>query len=632
MKYFITIALIFLILHSSSSFSQNDWKWGYQSTNGIRSSSRISFIDQKNNTYSILPYDNFINFQDTSFSHTGNYVNQQNVALLKLDSNGNFVNAIDFYTIPFHGVVWIENSIVVDKNMNLFIAVQFMDTLFVNESIFVRQSTSTDLVLLKFNSDFELLWGKYIYSPSQDWCHDLLLTPDGNLFMSTEHHGSGGSTSEVKYLDQVTVSFTKTILSFLKIDLNGTILWRRTASSVTPGFSGYESRIGEDGNYYVAGRSDKKIYLDEDTITNSNPENYSSYHFDIVLRPDGSLARGNIPNNRLFTLPRIPDLSGNFYFSAILWDTAVFGTDTLEFSIDTVAQIIGKMDSLHNPIWYEIMKDPWDSYGNHFLIDLKDDTLYFVSACHEDFSFLDSTYNVGYRQNLFQGKLTSEGNLVNPVISLNSNYLLPIDFKLDNCYNSIISGWFNGELIIASDTLSQSNSTIKDGFLAKSSNRKQHFLDLGNDTTITISESITLKVDEYYSNILWSTSDTTHLITIKGEGYDEGIYKFWVEAYNGACPVSDSIKVEIIDNSSIPENKINGVAFYPNPANSIIYFYENENRVIEEVNIYNQLGEKIIHQVSVSDFLDISRLQTGIYILEIVIENNRTRKKLVVKK
>ena len=157
-------------------------------------------------------------------------------------------------------------------------------------------------------------------------------------------------------------------------------------------------------------------------------------------------------------------------------------------------------------------------------------------------------------------------------------------------------------------------------------------INLGNDTLITISESLLLNIDDSFSNVLWSTGDTTPSIIINGEDFDEGIFKFWVDAYNGDCPVSDSILIEIIDNSTVFENKGDWVKFYPNPASSRIYFHTNGNRGINEINIFNQVGEKVIHQVSVDDYIDITSLRAGVYILEIVINNERTNQKLVIRK
>jgi len=533
------------------------------------------------------------------------------------------------------GGIWIENNVVVDKDMNLYVGIEFYYPLHVNDTLFVNQSTSTDIVLLKFNSEFELLWGRYIYSQAQDSFNDLLLTSDDNLFLSTQHGSGDQDSTDISFLGQKTIRCGKSIQSFMKIDLKGTILWQRLLTSYSNRTDDFISATEVNGNYYISGQLDKEIYLDEDTIMNTSDGYYSSYPYNIVLKPDGSLLQGNVLDyTPLRMYPRIPDNNGNYFFSAKLYDTTVFGYDTLIFNFDTCAEIIGKTDSLNNPIWYKIIKNPYHSYYYYFWIDVKEDTLYFVTACPEEtFSFCDSTYHVaGSSQNLLQGKFTADGNLIDPVVSLYSDFITPTHLKIDNCGNSIISGGFKGDLVVGSDTLFQTNSSIADGFLAKYCNHKQPLLNLGNDTTISLSESITLEVDNYFSNIIWSTGDTTHSITINGSDYGEGVYQFGVEAFKGTCPVKDSISITIFDDSSIPENRNNSVVFYPNPANSTINFYKNKNIDIEEVTIYNLSGKKLIHQKQVKGFIDISGLRTGVYILETTTENSKISKKLVVKK
>ena len=70
---------------------------------------------------------------------------------------------------------------------------------------------------------------------------------------------------------------------------------------------------------------------------------------------------------------------------------------------------------------------------------------------------------------------------------------------------------------------------------------------------------------------------------------------------------------------------------YPNPAQNKIHISCKAGEIIKEVNIYNQLGQKVISKKQLTNFIDVSELRKGIYIIELVSGNLRVREKLVVR-
>ncbi|MCD4724146.1 MAG: T9SS type A sorting domain-containing protein [Bacteroidales bacterium] len=51
---------------------------------------------------------------------------------------------------------------------------------------------------------------------------------------------------------------------------------------------------------------------------------------------------------------------------------------------------------------------------------------------------------------------------------------------------------------------------------------------------------------------------------------------------------------------------------------------------MDEVSIYNRLGQKVIHQRGTSNKVDVSSLVPDMYVVEVVIENMKIREKLVI--
>ena len=73
----------------------------------------------------------------------------------------------------------------------------------------------------------------------------------------------------------------------------------------------------------------------------------------------------------------------------------------------------------------------------------------------------------------------------------------------------------------------------------------------------------------------------------------------------------------------------NEIVISPNPAtNEIVVSLKNDG-IIKEVNIYNQVGQKIIHSNMMSSAIDISMIDKGIYIIEVKARNSNYKDKFI---
>ena len=72
-------------------------------------------------------------------------------------------------------------------------------------------------------------------------------------------------------------------------------------------------------------------------------------------------------------------------------------------------------------------------------------------------------------------------------------------------------------------------------------------------------------------------------------------------------------------------------SIYPNPAQNEIFISSDNGIVIDQINIYNQLGQNVIQQYRYEGSVDVSSLLPGIYFVEVVVGDERTREKLVIK-
>lgn len=71
------------------------------------------------------------------------------------------------------------------------------------------------------------------------------------------------------------------------------------------------------------------------------------------------------------------------------------------------------------------------------------------------------------------------------------------------------------------------------------------------------------------------------------------------------------------------------ISVYPNPASTSVNI-ANVDGFVNEICIYNKLGQRVIHEVNPRNTIDVSRLPQGLYIVEVVWDGHRVREKLIV--
>lgn len=74
------------------------------------------------------------------------------------------------------------------------------------------------------------------------------------------------------------------------------------------------------------------------------------------------------------------------------------------------------------------------------------------------------------------------------------------------------------------------------------------------------------------------------------------------------------------------------ITIYPNPAKNDLFVSNKNGIVLNEVTIYNQFGQIVLHQISTTRNIDISLLGQGMYIIELTSNELKIRNKLVIKK
>ena len=72
------------------------------------------------------------------------------------------------------------------------------------------------------------------------------------------------------------------------------------------------------------------------------------------------------------------------------------------------------------------------------------------------------------------------------------------------------------------------------------------------------------------------------------------------------------------------------IRLFPNPTKNEIFISIKDEAIIKEVNIYNQIGQRVIHKKGNTNIVDVSMLRNGLYIIEIETNSGIYRSKLMI--
>ena len=247
--------------------------------------------------------------------------------------------------------------------------------------------------------------------------------------------------------------------------------------------------------------------------------------------------------------------------------------------------------------------------------------------------FIDSIngWSCRYSQGINYINRTHDGGLLWNAISSVSWGGLPSIFFLDSLYGIRCSPWIgntscyntiNGGLSWSPNNLSLTPGDIYDIY----------FLDTLNGW-ISVYNGI-LYSNDFFASFEGFGYEYERFISLSIHGYSNG----WAVSNYLDCPLSkiwklnginEWIQIELvgIQNTS----PIQLLSINPNPAHSEVIISGIDANAIEEVSIYNTTGQRVLHQKGADRKVDISDLQQGLYVVEVVVGNARIRGKLIVR-
>lgn len=85
----------------------------------------------------------------------------------------------------------------------------------------------------------------------------------------------------------------------------------------------------------------------------------------------------------------------------------------------------------------------------------------------------------------------------------------------------------------------------------------------------------------------------------------------------------------VVGTNELPKVEIE-FQFYPNPARDKIHLSTSANVTIEEVRIYNQIGNEVQSVFAEFNNVDVSELSPGLYFVEVLTDKGRSIQKLII--
>ncbi|MCK9423589.1 MAG: T9SS type A sorting domain-containing protein [Bacteroidales bacterium] len=103
-----------------------------------------------------------------------------------------------------------------------------------------------------------------------------------------------------------------------------------------------------------------------------------------------------------------------------------------------------------------------------------------------------------------------------------------------------------------------------------------------------------------------------------------------IQANALGCRNESEVEAECEEVTTSEINNQNEISLFPNPARNKVVITTPDEVIIEDAIVYSQTGQKVYQGKPVNNNLDISTFQPGMYIIELVSDQWKIRKKLMV--
>ena len=539
--YFLYPAILLSLLSTRAYPQAESWDWAETATGrGKPVWCEILDVDERNNYYVSFYYEDTILLSGSVIGHYGTQISQYCAVVRYSSIYKGPDGIIDMYTQPENSIH--DAQVITDSDMKIYLAAEFRTRVFLQDTFISHgmgpYSGSREVFLAQLDKDLKLEWSGLVSSETGD---DLFgLTRKGDFIYVGVVHSPGNYNSYIAhYLGQDTVEFTHDVISILKVDFNGNLIWRRSLLTNYHALYGRDIFIGEDENLYVWGISQDHLIWGNDTIIHPFPQTTYPKTFLIRFDEDGTMKFGEFFSHDFNYRSVVVDKQKNIFYSALVYNNFIIGTDTIIINTPGNSSIIIKSDSLLKIEWYKYAYTTSSIVHPRIYLDLKNDSLVFTSPTRYDFIINEDSISVGPHSTALSASLSKEGVISDFAFFDNTKTISSTGIKTNNCFNPIISGAFIGSTYIGNDTINAFGDDYYDAIMTQAKKYPLPLLELGQDTIAC--DSLVIFAPEGYDEYIWNDGYSTEPeITVT----QTGSYRLEMADEN-LCWVVDSLYIDI---------------------------------------------------------------------------------------
>ncbi|HBS89095.1 MAG: hypothetical protein A2W91_06465 [Bacteroidetes bacterium GWF2_38_335] len=527
-----------------------------------------------------------------------------------------FLVALSFSAIQAQppGFEWIKkygtplqdavHAISEDSEGNIYLAAGFSDTITLESETLISNG-GTDALLIKCNSNGDILWFTSIGGTADDMGTEVTIDPEGNVIFSGVFH-----SHEVFIGDTILYSCGCWEFSFTsKYSSTGELQWVHSVlgegAVITNG-----QAVNSEGDIYVTGVFYMQSYFGSDTVVTAGSADIflAMYSQSGILQWVKTFGYSGYDYGADITLDNneMPVLTG--YFEK----KVTFGNDTLASSgyYDTY---IVKTDADGNPLWAKKAGGENEDQGIGICVDAQNKIyitgFYSGTTWFEDYSF-ESVGNY----DSYLARYDENGYFENAVVFGGTDHEMGTKVSVDQTGNIYACGQFSGSVTFA-DTLLTSTNYL-DSYLIKLDSdwnrvwiKQAGGLNQQKITDIAVTGNDSLYICITFSDSVFIDGDTI-------PGYGGGWDDFMV---GRILPDSLLTQTMLFTNEDF--------LIYPNPVTDRLQLVTNSEsfvRIIETSGrtIYTRRFES-------THTIDCSGFEKGIYFVEVTTRKSKKISKIV---
>lgn len=329
----ITHLLLLLLFSAMQIYSQPEYSWAIQ---GGKTSLIEGNIQVVNTGSGIITAGDFIEtaqFEDQQITSNGS----SDIYLTRYSEEGALEELLSFGSANEELLKFME----VDNDGNIIVSMVFTESISIDGVEYISNG-GQDVLLLKFNSEFNLLWTKHYGTGLTDYVRGMGIDGDGNIVV----------TGKFKYeldFDDITInSAGSTDIYVVKFNPDGEVLF-----AFSEGADTYEDAntvaVAESGSIFLSGTFYESTIINGEPITTDNTTGlfFAKYNEDGVFQwielIDGT--------NLLPYLFIVTNVDESIYIAGSFQDEVHFGSQTLntgEFDTDV---FIAKYNENGEALW-----------------------------------------------------------------------------------------------------------------------------------------------------------------------------------------------------------------------------------------------------------------------------------------